>query len=753
MWLRWFWLMVKGGGLMMVPGVMDSKAVGSPIATRFDMGQGQELRLITLPGTRYGERFGQALTRWPLHSGASPWVVVSAPNRSGEADNHGGISVLQETPEGQWTLGDSPFMDRIPRGKIGYALSGEGDFNGDGIPELVVGAPYAGNYGHRAGAVVVMDGVIGSPAAATLTIPGFISHAQFGLTLAMVGDVNGDQFDDLVVGAPVATGSLEEEGSVFLYLGSPQGLSTQSLWRAWGGKKGQRLGENVQAAGDVNGDGFADVLVAAPRWDAALPGHGEVRLYVGNPQGLSAEPVWTYRSERPYARAGRGLARGFDINGDGLADLMVGLPGRMPVESYPGGAEIHFFFGRGQGPSIEPDLVWESPVRRDGFGDAICVVGDMNGDGFPELAVGSPFTALVGREHGVLRIFPGIAEGFSTEPMLEIKGGLPRGRYGSELTALGDLDGDGLADLGIGSPEFASRNHANGRCDILFGSRGLGTRTVSLEALRVPPILLQGLDLTLAAAMETRIPTADLPVGLVPWSLTTWMLLGAAVLVSAGLAVAWLAAHGRVQAIRYRLHDFVGSELSRLQPGDRRLRRVADELRATIWTVKQDRPTASGLIGAMADWAWDYAQEQQFTLRLDLPLGPNEHWPVDGHVAETAQAAVRIAMANVVEHARATSALLRIRATETDLTLEVQDDGGGFDIGILEGPSLEKRGHRGLLTLRRRVQGLGGRFEVTSRAGGGTQFRVRLPNRAGRSGWFGLLASWRGFFHRIAFRR
>ena len=74
-----------------------------------------------------------------------------------------------------------------------------------------------------------------------------------------------------------------------------------------GRQRGERLGEQVRGAGDVNGDGFAAVLVAAPRWGEALPGHGEVRLYLGCREGLSSEPVWIYRGPRPYAKAGRGL--------------------------------------------------------------------------------------------------------------------------------------------------------------------------------------------------------------------------------------------------------------------------------------------------------------------------------------------------------------------------------------------------------------------------------------------------------------
>ncbi len=698
-----------------------------PIASRFELGEGQSLRLLTVMGSLQGERLGYAVAAWRPDPVEAQGVLVSAPSNSRRAPQGGNLIWLSRGPDGEWAGTEPSFLRLLPLGKIGHAVSGMGDFDGDGVADLVIGAPYVGPDRDRFGAVAVVRAWSNSGNANVQILSTPLRLAHFGSSLAVVGDVNGDGLDDLLVGAPVAFRVFEQEGAAFLYLGTPRGLATESVWQAWGRKKGIRLGENVQAAGDVNGDGLADVLIAAPRWDAALPGHGEVRLYLGCAEGLQAEPAWVYRGERPYSRAGRGLWGACDINRDDMADIMVGLPGPSSRDRLPGVGEVHFFFGRPEGLRATPDVMWASPTPSDGFGVSVCVAGDMNGDGFPDLAVGSPLAPMVGEEHGILRIFPGSLTGFSTTPMLQITGGLPNSRYSFELSALGDLDGDGLTDLGVGSPGFPFVSGSNGRCDVIFGSRGLGARPIALEALREPAFVAQGPEATLAAALESRRDRSDhSDPNLAYGALGFWALLGVAAVAIGSLGFAWKAARVKLENMRHRLHDFVGSELCGLGHEDHRIRRVIDELRATIWTIKQESPTLCGLIGELTDWAWEFASGRNLRLQLDLPEEEVAGTRVDGRAAETAHAAVRIALANVVEHAHATSALLRLHVTATELLVEVEDNGMGNDSERLNGQRVQVAGSRGL-TLRSRVEQLGGSFVLSTATGLGTRLSVRLP--------------------------
>lgn len=702
-----------------------------PELNRFDVGGGHVLRLLTVSGRQRGERLGTAMVPARLRTGGGPGVLVAAPSFDSRESEVGRLFWVSAMVPGG-VVEEVPLEGLPVPGKLGMAMSSGGDFDGDGATEIVLGSPYASGLGYRAGAVTVLrwpDGVGGDRVRYLRSI---VSRAHFGAALETVGDVNGDGFEDLVVGAPVMTGDWNEEGAAYLFLGGAGGLSTNSVWTAWGGGPGVRFGEEIRAAGDVNGDRFADVLVAAPRWGEELPGYGEVRLYLGCREGLRGEPAWVYRGPRRYGKAGRGLSGGVDLNGDGLSDVLVGLPGANVPGGTAGVGEVRFFLGTADGLASEPAGVWEGSTAGDGFGESLCVVGDMNGDGLAELAVGAPFTPIVGRHQGMLRVFPGQATGFSTAPLLEVAGVVPQGRYGLRLAALGDVDGDGLSDLGVGSPEFAALGSSEGRCDIVYGSRGLGVRPVRLEALRRPAFREVESGAAATTVLEVRRapvrPSVGAGAGL-GWRSVDGTLAAVAAAVIGVVYLAWRSARGKLESMRHRLHDFVGSELCRLDTQDPRVRRVTDELRAVVWAAKQENPTVIGLVDRLADWAFEYASERGLELRLDLP-GPEVGVArVGSGVAELAQATVRVALANVVEHARASSALLRIGVTDGQLRVEVEDNGVGLPEDALEEIRIGtgRTGSQGLRGLRRRVEECVGCFRVENVVGSGTRVTVSLP--------------------------
>src|SRR5207253_195981 len=105
--------------------------------------------------------------------------------------------------------------------------------------------------------------------------------AAFGRSVAGVGDVNGDGFDDVLVGAPLFDTGQPDEGHAYLYLGSSCGLSTVAAWSAGSGQGGSRMGESVAGAGDVNGDGRPDVVVGAWQFTGTQPDEGQAFLYLG----------------------------------------------------------------------------------------------------------------------------------------------------------------------------------------------------------------------------------------------------------------------------------------------------------------------------------------------------------------------------------------------------------------------------------------------------------------------------------------
>ena len=192
--------------------------------------------------------------------------------------------------------------------------------------------------------------------------------AYIGTSVATAGDVNGDGYDDVIIGAPFyGTG-----GAAFVFHGSASGLSATPNWIGTGDKSGIMFGYSV-ASGDVNGDGNSDVIVGAPSWYETYPTllRGNIFVYFGSSAGLSTTPNWTsvdfvtnintlsrvYRSSFGYS-----VASG-DVNGDGIDDIIVGAPyyDHDGIEnSYSRSGGVLVWYGSHSGFSTYPNNIFMS---------------------------------------------------------------------------------------------------------------------------------------------------------------------------------------------------------------------------------------------------------------------------------------------------------------------------------------------------------------------------------------------------------
>ena len=153
------------------------------------------------------------------------------------------------------------------------------------------------------------------------------------------GDVNGDGYDDVLVGDPWYDGSGLDSGRVELYYGAPSGLADQPDWTVEWGLDDQWYGGRPRGLGDVNGDGYSDVAISDPFWDnEAGDNVGAVQVYLGSPAGLPSTADWVYESGQPDDQLGWDVDAAGDVNGDGYSDMIVGAPGfdgsrggRLPV--------------------------------------------------------------------------------------------------------------------------------------------------------------------------------------------------------------------------------------------------------------------------------------------------------------------------------------------------------------------------------------------------------------------------------------
>lgn len=213
---------------------------------------------------------------------------------------------------------------------FGFSVGTAGDANGDGYVDVIVGAD---RYKQFTGRLYVCAGSAdGLGAAPAFTATGEQVNGHFGYSADTAGDVNRDGYDDLIVGADCQSNNM---GRVYVYAGSTNGLSATPIFTAAGEGEGNHFGYAVSTAGDTNGDGYDDVVVGAYPYSDST---GRVYVYPGNADGLSITPVLLATGEGPASSFGRSVSTAGDVNGKGHADLIVGACG---YDVYTGRAYVY----------------------------------------------------------------------------------------------------------------------------------------------------------------------------------------------------------------------------------------------------------------------------------------------------------------------------------------------------------------------------------------------------------------------------
>lgn len=291
-----------------------------------------------------------------------------------------------------------------------------------------------------------------------------LKNGQQGQSGGLI-DYDGDGIDDMVVGAPYAT-SGDRVGALLIYRGSANGFAAVPTWVLTGD---DNFGYAFANLGDVDGDGRVDFAVGAYNGDGTdVSLSGSVTIYKG---GSSGKPIAKLAGETALDKFGLTITGGCDFNGDGIRDIAVGAPYNSPSpDRYQGGAAYVYF-----GPDFKESDRVKLPATptTTGLGTSV-TCGDLNGDGIGDLIVGASGKVLV--YHG--------KPGFSPDtdsPDVTIKNS--DGKFGSSLAVVGDLNGDGLNELAVGAPNATARiNGSNktrvGRVYLVKG--GTGTRTVNL---------------------------------------------------------------------------------------------------------------------------------------------------------------------------------------------------------------------------------------------------------------------------------
>ena len=293
----------------------------------------------------------------------------------------------------------------------GISVSAAGDVNGDNFDDLIIGAAFADPNGSNSGASYVVFGKGGGfvpdlnlsslDGSNGFKLSGVAAGDYSGISVGAAGDVNGDGFDDLIIGARGADPNGSSSGASYVVFGKANGFTANLNLSALNGANGFKLsgvaandksGNSVSGAGDVNGDGFDDLIIGAPQ---ASPGSGVSYVVFGKANGFAANfNLSALNGSNGFKLSGAGAGKSFgvsvsgagDVNGDGFADLIVGAFG-----SDPNGAGNYVVFGKTGGFVANLDvstLNGSNGFALSGGSSSVSAAGDVNGDNFDDLIIG-----------------------------------------------------------------------------------------------------------------------------------------------------------------------------------------------------------------------------------------------------------------------------------------------------------------------------------------------------------------------------
>lgn len=333
---------------------------------------------------------------------------------------------------------------------FGFALSAVGDVNGDGVPDFVVGATEQELWNNSTGYARIHSGLDG---AILLTVAGSDLAAQFGCAVDDVGDMDNDGVVDVVAGARFANaGGHAKSGRVRVF----SGATGSTIHEFVGNAPDQWLGWGLAGTGDTNVDGAPDVVIGAPGADTAVFAKaGKAWLF----SGFNGSVLKEFNGAGSNDAFGMYAGGPFDYDGDGAPDVVISAPNDDSTGVHTGSVRIY------SGITYAPLLTLRGDDDFAGYGRAIARVGDHDGDGRADLAIGSPYDDFAATTAGSVRIH---AAG-SGALLRTYWGSDVNDNYGSAVAGGFDLNGDGRDEILIGAEQTIQ---LDGYLDVQSGDCG-----------------------------------------------------------------------------------------------------------------------------------------------------------------------------------------------------------------------------------------------------------------------------------------
>ncbi len=403
--------------------------------------------LVTSPswvaeGDQTGAHFGWSVsTAGDVNGDGYADVIVGAPNYDAGSYNLGRVYVYYGSATGLSLTPDWMVQGSQSDDFFGYSVASAGDVNGDGYEDVIF-------YGSDL--VWVHQGSeTGLNPSPDWTASGSHPYDGFGSPLGGAGDVNGDGYDDVIVGEYLYSGGLNDQGRALVYHGSENGLSQNPDWTAEGGLANAWFGYSVATAGDVNGDGYGDVIVGAPQHKSGGLAVGRAYVYHGSANGLEDAYAWMVEGDQDYAWFAYSVDTAGDVNGDGYADVIVGA--HMYDGGQDNEGQVCVYHGSDAGLAPTPAWTAESDQVGAQMGLSLGPAGDVNGDGYADVVVGIPLYDDGELDEGAAYVYLGASSGLGLAPAWTAEGDQGAVRFGLSVGTAGDVNGDGYDDLIVGA--------------------------------------------------------------------------------------------------------------------------------------------------------------------------------------------------------------------------------------------------------------------------------------------------------------
>ncbi|TFF99322.1 MAG: hypothetical protein EU541_05180 [Promethearchaeota archaeon] len=352
----------------------------------------------------------------------------------------------------------------------GWSITGAGDVNNDSYDDIIIGAYQANS--SRGKVYLIFGKNTGWKTDVSLSVSnasyvGEISSDQAGFSVSSAGDINGDDFDDILIGAP-QYGSFQ--GRTYLIYGKTSGwLNNIYLSNANASFTGEAsldmVGSVVSSAGDVNNDTYSDILIGSNLNDEGGVSSGKVYLFFGSSSGyigdLSVSKAnASFIGENPYDFAGTSIAGVGDVNGDDFDDILIGANNFSEI--FEEGGKAYLIFGRETNLWINgmhlsnANASFVSESLNNKFGTSAARVGDVNNDTYNDILIGAYFNSEGGPTSGQTYLILGKETGWNSDISISNADGSFIGEENGDysgycVSGAGDVNNDGYDDILIGA--------------------------------------------------------------------------------------------------------------------------------------------------------------------------------------------------------------------------------------------------------------------------------------------------------------